>query len=597
MADQGELHHEHPEQPAAVGLLPAPRRVPDQPRAAADGDGRRGDRLQGDRPAAGGGAEEPRLLLDLQALPRGEEARRPPAPRLCLGLQRLSRRARQHAAPRPRAHSQHDLPAEYQAPGGPVDVGQGQGGDRGAPHVADRPQAPSKGHLCARARRRPGQAQHDRVPHLHAVAAVPAADGPQNARDGGAGGQRVQDAADPGGGVRGQGAPGAQEGLRRHVRAQGARQAATRVALAPVAAALLAGVAVPQGVQPPVHCPARLLVPDAAVPLHGAGVPAQPHDGAVPRQPRRPTGARGRDPVHRRRARPRAQPHARKGDYLPRPQAGERADRRRGPHARRRHGHGVAPRPRDEKAQVGLRHAEIHGARDEEQGAVQCVRRLVLAREAHPRLPGAQPVRRGRAVLGDVGAARPRRRPADQGPHQAPRCARERAREREREPRVPSSVAVATPYRTPSAMWHALRASARHARGTRHAASTASVRSVRVVCCAWLAGCRDDGIRSIQRCKFFTSLDWPALDMRKVKSPLRREWYLREPDLTMARQFRNGEDLSRVIEKLQHISLDGQEQPDEESGPGTVPDWDYTNTRAVYDEYTQSPYQNYKSHA
>jgi len=110
-------------------------------------------------------------------------------------------------------------------------------------------------------------------------------------------------------------------------------------------------------------------------------------------------------------------------------------------------------------------------------------------------------------------------------------------------------------------------------------------------------GCRDDGIRSIQRCKFFTSLDWPALDMRKVKSPLRREWYLREPDLTMARQFRNGEDLSRVIEKLQHISLDGQEQPDEESGPGTVPDWDYTNTRAVYDEYTQSPYQNYKSHA
>ena len=35
----------------------------------------------------------------------------------------------------------------------------------------------------------------------------------------------------------------------------------------------------------------------------------------------------------------------------------------------------------------------------------------------------------------------------------------------------------------------------------------------------------------------------------------------------------------------------------EESGPGTVPDWDYINARAVYDEYEQSPYQNYKSHA
>jgi len=110
-------------------------------------------------------------------------------------------------------------------------------------------------------------------------------------------------------------------------------------------------------------------------------------------------------------------------------------------------------------------------------------------------------------------------------------------------------------------------------------------------------GCREDGIRSIKRCKFFASLDWAALDMRKLRSPLRREWYLREPDLTMARQFRNGEDLSRVIEKLQHISLDGQEQPIEESGPGIVPDWDYVNARAVYDEYQQSPYQNYKSHA
>jgi len=52
-----------------------------------------------------------------------------------------------------------------------------------------------------------------------------------------------------------------------------------------------------------------------------------------------------------------------------------------------------------------------------------------------------------------------------------------------------------------------------------------------------------------------------------------------------------------VIEKLQHISLDGSAQPDDESGPGMVPDWDYTNTQVVYDEYQQSPYQNYKSHA
>jgi len=108
-------------------------------------------------------------------------------------------------------------------------------------------------------------------------------------------------------------------------------------------------------------------------------------------------------------------------------------------------------------------------------------------------------------------------------------------------------------------------------------------------------GCREDGIRSIQRTKFFASLDWPALDLKKVASPLRREWYLREPDVTMSQQFRNGEDLTKVIEKLQHISLDGIEQPGEETGPGMVPNWDYVNPQAVYDEYMQSPYQNYKS--
>eukprot|EP00326_Haptolina_ericina_P001234 CAMPEP_0181225264 /NCGR_PEP_ID=MMETSP1096-20121128/31589_1 /TAXON_ID=156174 ORGANISM="Chrysochromulina ericina, Strain CCMP281" /NCGR_SAMPLE_ID=MMETSP1096 /ASSEMBLY_ACC=CAM_ASM_000453 /LENGTH=65 /DNA_ID=CAMNT_0023318445 /DNA_START=201 /DNA_END=398 /DNA_ORIENTATION=+ len=64
----------------------------------------------------------------------------------------------------------------------------------------------------------------------------------------------------------------------------------------------------------------------------------------------------------------------------------------------------------------------------------------------------------------------------------------------------------------------------------------------------------------------------------------------------MSQQFRNGEDITKVVEKLQHISLDGIEQPGEETGPGMVPSWDYVNPRAVYEEYMQSPYQNYKSH-
>ena len=109
-------------------------------------------------------------------------------------------------------------------------------------------------------------------------------------------------------------------------------------------------------------------------------------------------------------------------------------------------------------------------------------------------------------------------------------------------------------------------------------------------------GCRADGIRSIQRIKFFAAMDWAALALKKVPSPLRREWFLREPDITMSQQFRNGEDITKVVEKLQHISLDGIEQPGEETGPGMVPNWDYVNPRAVYEEYMQSPYQNYKSH-
>ena len=46
------------------------------------------------------------------------------------------------------------------------------------------------------------------------------------------------------------------------------------------------------------------------------------------------------------------------------------------------------------------------------------------------------------------------------------------------------------------------------------------------------------------------------VEMRKMASPLKREWYIREPDVTASRQFRNGEDINKVVEKLQHISLD-----------------------------------------
>jgi len=115
-------------------------------------------------------------------------------------------------------------------------------------------------------------------------------------------------------------------------------------------------------------------------------------------------------------------------------------------------------------------------------------------------------------------------------------------------------------------------------------------------------GCIDDVFLpvppSIGRHRFLAGLDWEAVNAKKVKSPLRREWYLREPDVTLSRQFRNGEDISKVVEKLQHISLDtggAIGSIDAESGPGIVPGWDYINPRAVYDEYLHSPYQNFKS--
>ena len=82
--------------------------------------------------------------------------------------------------------------------------------------------------------------------------------------------------------------------------------------------------------------------------------------------------------------------------------------------------------------------------------------------------------------------------------------------------------------------------------------------------------------------------------MRKAPSPLRREWYLREPDITMSRQFRNGEDIAGVVGKLQSLALDVSGGTTGESALGMVPNWDYVNPRAVYSEYVASPYLNYK---
>merc|ERR1719240_646804 len=99
-------------------------------------------------------------------------------------------------------------------------------------------------------------------------------------------------------------------------------------------------------------------------------------------------------------------------------------------------------------------------------------------------------------------------------------------------------------------------------------------------------------MRSLQRHPFFADIDWAVVDMRKWRSPLKPEWYIREPDVTMARQFRNGEDIAVVVDKLQSMALDGQGGG--ETGPGMVPNWDYVNPRAVYSEYVSSPYLNYK---
>ena len=89
-------------------------------------------------------------------------------------------------------------------------------------------------------------------------------------------------------------------------------------------------------------------------------------------------------------------------------------------------------------------------------------------------------------------------------------------------------------------------------------------------------------------------VQWACMEMRKVASPLHREWYIRQPDITgRDRQFRNGEDVNVVIDKLQQLSVE-QEMKENQKLPPSVPNWDYVNPRAVYSEYVSSPYMNYK---
>jgi len=116
-------------------------------------------------------------------------------------------------------------------------------------------------------------------------------------------------------------------------------------------------------------------------------------------------------------------------------------------------------------------------------------------------------------------------------------------------------------------------------------------------------GCDSKGVRGLQNSPFFrqrgAEVDWAAFEEKKVPTPLQARWYVREPDVTASRQFRNGEDLSKVCEKMQHISLDTgmvrESLQEQESGPGMIENWDYINPRIVYDEYLQSPYHNVKT--
>ena len=102
--------------------------------------------------------------------------------------------------------------------------------------------------------------------------------------------------------------------------------------------------------------------------------------------------------------------------------------------------------------------------------------------------------------------------------------------------------------------------------------------------------CDERAFKGLQDHAFFAGVDWPVVEMRKWASPLKWEWYRRENDLAMSRQFRNGEDLTNVVDKLQSLVL----EEGDGTGPGAVPDWDFVNPRAVYREYVSSPYLNYK---
>jgi len=103
--------------------------------------------------------------------------------------------------------------------------------------------------------------------------------------------------------------------------------------------------------------------------------------------------------------------------------------------------------------------------------------------------------------------------------------------------------------------------------------------------------CREAGVQELQAQPFFRGIDWAVVDMRKAASPLKREWYIREPDVSASRQFRNGEDIAVVVDKLQAMSMEGEGG---QKLPPAVPNWDYVNPRAVYSEYVSSPYLNYK---
>jgi len=111
-------------------------------------------------------------------------------------------------------------------------------------------------------------------------------------------------------------------------------------------------------------------------------------------------------------------------------------------------------------------------------------------------------------------------------------------------------------------------------------------------------GCRTSGgVGELQQQAFFSPVEWDAMEMRKTLSPLQREWYVREPDVTMSRHFRNGEDIAVVVDKLQSLTLDGSGGAAAETAPGTVLKWDYVNPRAVYNEHAASPYMHHKNYA